>query len=115
MQFLITDPCYIVPKDEWSKFVDDIYDNNWGFADGEKVLPYKINGLGKITELSNTANGDGACKVTVNGKGFTIGVDAGLVCIAQVSNTYKLPKSELGALTNNQEEAQRIFEQACRI
>lgn len=105
-KFLVTDPCYIVPDEDWSKFLDET-------SLGEELPEggWKINGVGKIIEISGTDNGDGSVKI---GK-WEVGVDAGLVCIAEVSNTYKLPKHGLGALTSSREEAERWFEKACRI
>lgn len=115
MQYLITDPCYIVPNDEWSDFCDKLFANG-NTPDTDAVLPYTIEGFGKITHLSTTANGDGSVRVPgYKGRIFEIGVDAGLVCIAEVSEMYKLGKNDLGALSRVKEEALYYYEEACTI
>lgn len=115
MQYLITDPCYIVPDDEWSKFCDKLFANG-NTPDTDAVLPYTIEGLGKITHLSTTDNGDGSVRIRGhNNQMFEVGVDAGLVCIAEVSEKYKIAKNDYGALSRVKDEAEDFYEQACRI
>ena len=112
MKYLVTDPCYIIPNKDWDKFVDDIYSGNK--LDTSGVLPYKIEGVGKIIAMENTANGDGSTLVTDHlGELQIVGVDAGLVCIAIVSNTFKNKK--IGALSNDKTEAEYWYLQALQI
>lgn len=122
MKYLITDPCYIVPDDEWSKFVDDMYGND-SMADEERVLPYKVEGIGTIVRMSNTAYGDGGCTVSENGKSWEIGVDAGLVCLVECDDSLDIEKVSkdkgyaltLGAVTENKTTADRWYAKAQQI
>lgn len=116
MKYLVTDPCYIIDgqglDSPWDKFLSET-----SFGDYLPEGGYKIEGIGKIVEMSGTDNGDGSVKVKNHkNETFEIGVDAGLVCIAQVSNNFKLRKNyPLGALTDSKEQADEWFEKACRI
>lgn len=73
-KFLITDPCYIVPNDEWSDFCDN-------HIDGVGPEGYKVEGLGTIIECDGTQWGDGSCKV---GPGKEVLVDSGTVCLVKL-------------------------------
>lgn len=113
MQYLVTDPCYVWPKDKWDKFVDDYY-GEWDREMPEEGV--SIPGLGKMIACANTANGDGMTTVTdYRGNKQFIGVDAGLVAIFEVSNVYKNKKNSFMALCRDKEEAFDWWEQALRI
>lgn len=110
MKYIITDPCYIHPKETWQDFVDMFY------KDGLPEGGYKMNGIGKMIECLNTNNGDGMVTVTnYKGEKRFIGVDSGLVCIVQVGNNFKEPKDKFGVITNNLDEAIEFYEKALQI
>lgn len=76
-RYLVTDPCYVVPNDDWDKFL-----NETGFGEicmGED--PYVIEGFGKILVSDGTDGGDGCWNVS---RGKQVMADAGLVCIVEL-------------------------------
>lgn len=78
-RYLVTDPCYVVPAEDWSNFLDKT-----GFGEiygGEE--PYVINGFGKILVSQPSEGGDGHWKL---GNGKEVMTDAGLVCIVELDD-----------------------------
>ena len=114
MKYIITDPCYIVSDNEWDR-LGNLY--NWDdryIWSLRGVHPNKDdNGTVDIIVAANTKYGDGSLNVTNhNGKSYTIGVDAGLVCVAQVDDDYG---DFFGAFTDSLDDAMRIYNEALTI
>lgn len=106
--YLVTDPCYIVPNDEWQKFVDDSYKGNFF----EPPLPYIIKGFGKIVECDSTANGDGTQKVA---KDKEVNVDSGTVCLVELEDGVTPTDYQGTATTDDKGLAEHYYERALQI
>lgn len=114
MKYLITDPCYIVSDHEWDK-LGALY--GWGTRFIESLKGNHSNkdndGSVDIIVAARTQWGDGSLDVTNHlGKSYTIGVDAGLVCLAKVDDDYG---DFFGAYTDDLEDAMRIYNEALTI
>lgn len=101
-RFLVTDPCYVVPAEEWSNFLDvtsfgEIYSGD---------EPYVIPGFGKIVESNSTEWGDGEWKV---GNGKSIMADAGLVCIVELDEGVEPTDYNGNAITKRADVARNWF------
>lgn len=105
MRYLITDPCYIVPKKDWDNFCDNFYD-------GSGIIPYTIAGFGVITDCQNTANGDGSVHIS---HGKDVHVDAGLVCLVELNDNITPTSYEGTAITDSKDTAQSWYETALQI
>lgn len=110
MKYLITDPCYVVPKDEWSDFLDmcdgEIYG---GFVNSDNENGYRIEGFGTIIESSPTQYGDGHIKV---GKGKEVMADAGLTCMVRLDEGVTPTNYQGTAVTAREDTARRWYELA---
>lgn len=75
MKYIITDPCYIIPRDEYEAIGRE---TGWEFE--SKEVPFTVDN-GKITihRVRQTPNGDGSYKF----RGQLIGVDSGMLCLAE--------------------------------
>lgn len=119
-KFLVTDPCYIVPNEEWDRLVA-VADNevqrsesDWLVVFNKEVQEYSDDNI-KMLLVSRTDNGDGSIGGrTESGKFYEIGVDAGMVCIAEIKNAA-FDVGPFGALVNSFSEAQKIYSRAKRI
>jgi len=83
-KFIITDPCYIVPDENWcEKFLKEKTEKGFGEFDFDDE-PYVDEKDGnpkqkiKILKSQGTPNGDGSGEFN----GQELGVDAGLLCVA---------------------------------
>ncbi len=76
MKVIFTDPCYLVPKDKWTSFL--------GIADEERCFPVKYGKSLVIHKVSGTGVGDCGYEM---GDGRSVCCDAGMFCIAQVSDS----------------------------
>lgn len=109
-KFLVTDPCYIISRSEWDRLghID-------GFGDGfvSALSGYEGEGF-KILMADGTANGDGSISgTTESGDFYDIGVDAGLVCIAEIKDS--LDFGHFGAVVGSLSEARNIYALAKQI
>jgi len=105
--YLITDPCYVVPTDEWDSFVDAFYGNG-----DRDVTPWEIDGLGTIIEVDNTAYGDGSARMS--GKKEVL-VDSGTVCIVKLNEGVTPTDYQGNAVTNREDVARKWYEKAKQI
>lgn len=106
-QYLVTDPCYIVPKEDWSDFLDET-----GYGDYIPDEGYTIKGFGRIFEISGTDNGDGSIKI---GKDKEVMVDAGIVCLVELDEGVTPTDYQGNAVTSARSTAYAWFNRACRI
>lgn len=105
MKYLITDPCYIVPDNEWSDFCDTQ-------IDGVQAGGYKVEGLGTIVECDGTEWGDGHAKV---GNGKEVLVDSGTVCLVELDEGVTPTEYQGNAVTARADTARNWYEIAKRI
>jgi hypothetical protein len=102
-RYIITDPCYIMHRDD--------YDNlgaqtAWEMTIYEPLTcRYRANSKQAITifTIESTPHGDGSYMY----RGFDIGVDAGILCIAYNPNGWA--KESLGAKFITMAEAKKAF------
>lgn len=107
MRYLITDPCYIVPKDEWEQFCNNgLYD----FYEGETT--YRVSGLGNIVASSPTQYGDGAMGF---GRGKEVAVDSGTVCLVELDGDVVPTDYQGTAVTANATTAHNWYKKAQKI
>lgn len=105
--YLITDPCYIVPGDEWDSFVKAFY------GDGDRdVTPWEIEGFGTIIEVDNTAYGDGSARMS--GKKEVL-VDSGTVCLVELNEGVVPTDYQGNAVTSSEPTARKWYEKAKAI
>ena len=117
-KFLVTDPCYIIPNDEWDRIANETSlegaGDDWVERFEAKIQGYKGENF-KILLASSTANGDGGISgKTEKGDHFEIGVDAGMVCLAEVNDNF-VKEGPFGALTGSFADAQNIYAAAKEI
>ena len=101
-RYLVTDPCYVVPAENWSSFLDET-------AFGELYPgdePYVIPGFGKIVESNGSEGGDGHWKL---GNGKEVMTDAGLVCIVELDEGVEPTDYNGNAVTNRADVARNWF------
>lgn len=103
MKYLITDPCYIVPNEEWSDFCDNQIGGH---------IEYKVAGLGTIVECDSTQWGDGSLKV---GKGKEVMVDSGTVCLVELDEGVTPTNYQGTAVTAFKETADKWYSKAQEI
>jgi len=70
-KYFVGDLCYVVPIEEWSTFIKEI------FGEGETVRMGEHEVLGKYFVIANTAHGDGQYKTNV--KRMLCDVDSGMI------------------------------------
>lgn len=114
-KFLVTDPCYIVTHEEWDRLGNE---TGWGDEFIEALRGYKgINQFGqpfKILFCDGTENGDGSLTgTTTKGEAYDIGVDAGLVCLAEIDSDFTT--NGFGAIVGGFVEGNSIYAEAKRI
>lgn len=107
MKYLITDPCYIVPRDDWETYCNDGLTD---FYEGE--TSYKIGGLGTIIASSPTTYGDGYAKM---GNGKQVLVDSGTVCLVQLDDGVVPTDYQGNAVASSRETADKWYEKAQTI
>ena len=115
-KFLVTDPCYIISNDEWDRLVSvaDNSEGDWLVAFNKEVQGYSDENI-KMLLVSQTENGDGSISGrTERGQFYEIGVDAGMVCIAEIIN-YSFDVGPFGALVSSFSEAKKIYSRAKQI
>lgn len=108
-QFLVTDPCYVVPDSEWDNFLKD---SDFGIIQSFNE-PYHVEGIGNIVESKSTENGDGSILLTHSGK--QVGVDSGLVCIVELEEDYEISDNNGNAVTDKELVARKRLERASKI
>lgn len=101
-RYLVTDPCYVVPGQDWNKFLET---TNFGEIN-EGDDPYIIEGFGKIIVSSGTDGGDGTWKV---GNGKEVSADAGLVCIVELDEDVEPTEYNGNAITKTLGVAEHWF------
>lgn len=107
MRYLVTDPCYIVPNDQWSDYCDGFY----GDSDTD-ISMYNIKDFGTIVEVDNTANGDGSVNL---GGGKKVLVDAGVVCLVRLNAGVTPTAYQGNAITSNLATAYDWYKKAKNI
>ncbi len=103
MKYLITDPCYIVPDEEWSEFCDNKIGGH---------IEHKVEGLGTIVQCDSTQWGDGSAKM---GKGKEVMVDSGTVCLVELDEGVTPTDYQGTAVTAFKETADRWYAKAQQI
>lgn len=86
---IITDPCYIVPNDNWSDFCDEHKDI---FDDSKKQPTFFKYSKSKTMIYRDTVFGDWGCNVYNNSRkkiGYFC-ADAGLVCVVTKEDALKI-------------------------
>ena len=104
MKFIITDPCYIMNEHQY----DMIYEKQNCNFEGQKFPLFSTHREYTSTEIffhkiAGTPNGDGSYDY----RGQHIGVDAGMLCIAERSTGVW--NEHLGATFETLAEAERAF------
>ena len=75
MKYIITDPCYIIPNDQWHKFLEET-----DFMNGNTPFP-----------CEPTWYGDGTYLVIKDGRLVgSFGVDSGTFCVAPIDQIKNL-------------------------
>lgn len=97
-QFVITDPCYILPEDIWQKIVKDTNEQsdvsgNWDGIFNDLTFD-ALRDFSKSTlpmRVASTGIGDWSNKIQGNGKIIQseFGADAGMVCVCEYTDTVK--------------------------
>jgi hypothetical protein len=98
-QYVITDPCYVMPDDLWDALIDDVF-----YPVSEKAQP--DCGLVEIEGFriwwGNTAYGDGSFDVLQgNHRLGEIGVDAGMIAFMPLEFVEKYSKDKNLLKKNN--------------
>lgn len=105
-KYIVTDPCYIVHDIaydtigylldwEWAKVKTPVQLRRVGGKDRSEEL--------QLIAVSDTPGGDGSCEHD----GFSIGVDAGMLCVAYSEAGWN--KESFGAKYETKEEAMRAL------
>lgn len=89
-KYLVTDPCYVVPNEEWENFLEK---TNYG----ESLDRWEIAGIGTIISCGATYMGDGTWDVDFDKQ---ISADAGLVCIVKLVENPNLAAWMGNAITD---------------
>jgi hypothetical protein len=103
LAYIITDPCYIMATGQY----DDICSEGCDFEGQEFPLSSTHRDTGRAIvfhKIEGTPNGDGSYEF----KGQDIGVDAGMLCIAEATEG-DFADDEFGAKFETLEEAERAF------
>lgn len=100
--YLVTDPCYVVPDEDWSDYCDAFYGGT-----AKNAQDWVIEGVGRIIKVDNTSYGDGEWNV---GKGMSVMADAGLVCIVQLKRGYTPTNYQGTAVTDSFSTANDWFD-----
>lgn len=103
MQYLITDPCYIMDVAQY----DNICTSGFDFEGQEFPLKSRHRETGEdivFHTIEYTPNGDGLVKF----QGKQVGVDSGMLCIVECAEWNK-DNHDLGVVTDSLEDAKRIL------
>lgn len=101
MRYLVTDPCYVVDKEDWDRFLEI---TNYGASLAE---PYELAGIGRIIDNAHTARGDGSWDL---GAGKEVCVDSGLVCIVELNDKFNPSTYNGNAITDDKNQAETWME-----
>lgn len=104
-KYIITDPCYIIDENQYQAIGAAL---GWQFEDMKLPSTLKLRGDKEGTEVTiykieGTPNGDGSMQY---GDRF-IGVDAGMLCIAECNKGWK--SERFGAVFSTFKEAEKAF------
>lgn len=112
MKYLVTDPCYVVPNEEWSDFLDEtryhsadgVFTYHWPFA----KMPRDIEPEVRMISVSDIPDGD----IGFSWYGQQFGADAGSVCICEIPDDYLLPDHGFGVIVNTLSDAEKVMNYA---
>lgn len=106
-KYIITDPCYIIEREQY-----DAIGNGLGWMNftniGGSTLNREGGGTFILHKIKGTPNGDGSTEHN----GQRIGVDAGMLCIAESEQGWE--KEQWGATFETLNEARQAFQKIIR-
>lgn len=119
-QYIITDPCYIIGNEEWSKICDQCSGDNWNdekfnslCSDALKVLSGTTNATACHTgfgDWSNSMHSDDPTESNIIQPDFF--ADSGMVCVVEYNDKVKaaLEAKDNGHLVNEDVGGAAIIE-----